>query len=143
MKYKQRGVLIVEYVLIVPVMAFLIFISIYLGIVFHDYNAVNSIARETARYGVIGNNDDAIKTAALARCNELLTNLYATSDTDITITRATDPSLDDEKYLEVSISAHKVSENSMGMIDEFLPNIINGKVRMRVEQEPAEEKPKP
>ena len=141
MKLKQRGALIVEYVLILPLMIFLIFTSVYLGMVFHDFNAVNEVAREAARYGVVGNTDAAIKTAALARCNDLLTKLYATSAEDITVTRAEDSALNSEKYLEVSISARKVPEHSMGMIDEFLPNTLSAKVRMRIELEPEDIKP--
>lgn len=138
MKLKQRGALIVEYVLILPTLLLLIWLSVYFGMAFHDYNAIHEVAREAARYGVVGNKDANIQAAVLTRCNELLTKLYVVSADRITVTRDKDSTLNDEKYLEVSITAKKVPANSMLLIDEFLPDTLSGKVRMRVEVEPEE-----
>lgn len=141
MKRKQRGALIVEFVLLLPIMLLLIFSVIYLGLVFHDYNAINTVSREAARYGVIGNKDTNVRTAAHARCNELLSRLYTVTnnDEDILIVRDKESTLSDEKYLEITITAKKDRTKSMELIDEFIPDTLTGKTRMRVEVDaPAE-----
>lgn len=138
MNLRQRGALIVEYVIILPILLFLVWLAVYFGMTFHDYNTIAEVARETARYGAVGNKDENIKTAAFERCNELLTKLYVVSADNIRVTRGADSNLNNEKYLEVNIVAQKVSANSMLLIDEFLPDTLTGKMRMRVELEPAE-----
>lgn len=136
MKLKQRGALIIEYVIILPFMIFLIMTAVYLSIAFHDYNALNEVAREAARLGVIGNKDEDIKNAAIARSSELLTRLYAVEGTRVR--RITKTKLNNEKYLEFNISARKVPEHSVGLIDRTLPDTIGASVRMRVEVDPKD-----
>lgn len=135
MQSKQRGVFILEYVLILPLMALLLFSSMYLAMVFHDYNAINEVAREAARYGVVGNTNVNIRTLAAERCGALLTRLYVANADDIAVVRGKKSTLNNEKHLEVSIMVRKNHEHSTGMIDEFLPNTLSATVRMRVEQE--------
>ena len=134
MKKKQRGSLILEYILILPIMVLLIFSAVYLSMAFHDYNALNEVAREAARLGVVGNKNDDIRNAAMVRSNELLTRLYAVDNAQVTRIRKTN--LNDEKYLEITISARKVPANSMGFIDHLLPDRISANMRMRVEVDP-------
>ena len=135
---RQKGVLMVEFVIVFPLFLLLLWLIIYFGMVFHDYNTVNQLAREGARYGVVGNTDAAVTTAVVDKGQLTLTSLYAVQAGDVKITRATDNTLNDEKYLEIEIVAQRTNQGNEGIVESFLPNKLPAKVRMRVELEPGE-----
>lgn len=142
MKKKQRGVLIIEFVLLLPVLTLLLFSVIYLGMIFHDYNAVNAVSRESARYAAVGTSTDTtVQAATVLRSNQLLTALYRVNAADVTIVRGTDATLADEAFLTVTITATKDPTTSMPLIDTFFPDTLTGSTRMRVEVEPPTNPP--
>ncbi len=50
---KQRGQVIVEFALILPLFLFLIFGLIYSGMLFHDYSTLSNVARSATREAAI------------------------------------------------------------------------------------------
>ena len=53
MQNKNRGAAMVEFALVAPFFFMLMACIIYGALVMHDYNSLNEIARNTARYGAV------------------------------------------------------------------------------------------
>lgn len=135
MRFKQRGVMIVEFVILLPIILLLLFSTIYFGMLLHDVNTINSVSREAARFGVVGNNYTNVANLAQARANNLLTGLYRVAPADITIQDSEDVDLANERVLDVRITARIVPTESMQILNGLLPRSLTGHTRMRIEIE--------
>jgi Flp pilus assembly protein TadG len=67
----QRGVASLEFVLILPILLFVLFASVELSRAWFTLNLLTTAAREAARAGVTAT-PDAVQSAATARLNALL-----------------------------------------------------------------------
>lgn len=67
----QRGVASLEFVLILPILLFVLFASVELSRAWFTMNLLTTAAREAARVGVVST-PDAVQAAATARLNQLL-----------------------------------------------------------------------
>ena len=67
----QRGVASLEFVLILPILLFVLFASVELSRAWFTLNLLTTAAREAARAGVVAT-PDAVQSAGTARLNALL-----------------------------------------------------------------------
>ena len=67
----QRGVVVLEFILILPILLFVLFASVELSRAWFSMNLLTTAAREAARTGVVSA-PDAVQTAATARLTALL-----------------------------------------------------------------------
>ena len=67
----QRGVVTVEFILIVPILLFVLFASVELSRAWFTMNLLTTAAREAARVGVVSAPAN-VQSAATARLNQLL-----------------------------------------------------------------------
>lgn len=82
---KQKGQVIIEFALILPLFFILLFGIIYCGMLFYDYISLSNIARSAAREAAIVQTlDDTqklkIETYYTTKMSSLLTSLYAPYD---------------------------------------------------------------
>jgi len=76
-----RGQAMLEFALVLPILLFLVMGIIEFGRIFSAYLTITELAREGARYGVVGNTDASIKTLIKNRATAI-----TLTDGDITIT---------------------------------------------------------
>ncbi len=68
-KRNEKGQSLVEFALVLPVLALLILGIIDFGMLFHSYVTVNTAAREGARQGIVQKNNDGTNTDYLTVVN--------------------------------------------------------------------------
>ena len=81
---KQKGQVIIEFALILPLFIFLLYGIIYCGMLFYDYISLSNIARSAARECAIVQDFSAeqsrIETYYTGKMDSLLTSLYTPYD---------------------------------------------------------------
>ena len=70
-KNSNRGVALVEFALVIPILLLLVFGIIEFGFLYNGYIALSGAAREGARVAVVGGDGDAIKAAVEAHTVDL------------------------------------------------------------------------
>ena len=92
---RQKGQVIIEFALVLPLFLMLLFGIIYCGMLFYDYISVTNIARSAAREAAVvqdfTDNKSDIETRYTAKLSSLLTSLYTpeenvTSHTKVILT---------------------------------------------------------
>ena len=132
---RDRGQAIVELAITIPLFFILVFGIVDFGLALKDYITLTNSAREGARFGIVCNPDNAIKT----RVHDYSDNLIAESDvtvawndadTNATVARCTTGS-----YLEVTAQYQYVFVTPLGSIFERLsgPLTMSSATKMRVE----------
>ncbi len=128
---KQRGQVIVEFALILPLFLLMIFGLIYSGMLFHDYSTISNMARSAAREaaimpGTTGYSD--IKTYYLNQGQSLLTSLYKADSFDIK--KGKDDNNDNEVYVNITMRRNF----SFPLIESVLPETFGIDYYMRKDQ---------
>ena len=104
---KQKGQVIVEFAIVLPLFLFLIFGLIYSGMLFHDYSTLSNIARSAAREKAISTEatDAAIMEHYYDTANKqfkggLLTQLYkpVSEDNPIVFSKGNKTEMDNEGH---------------------------------------------
>ena len=138
---KSRGVAIVEFALIAPLLFLLLFGIIEFGFVFNDYQSVRQGVRDATRAAVVDNvpncsaGDD---TADLVCLVEQRVGLPGDTRVRIDVTAA-NPAIDGDRG-SIKVCVQREIRSVTGMLSPFLNNrFISTEVTMRVERgvEPA------
>ena len=128
---RQRGQVIVEFALILPLFLLMIFGLIYSGMLFHDYSTISNMARSAAREAAITQGTSGysgIKTYYLNQGQGLLTSLYKTDSFDIK--KRKEDNNDDEVYVNITMKRNF----SFPLIDIVLPETFGIDYYMRKDQ---------
>ncbi len=128
---KQKGQVIIEFALILPLFLLMIFGLIYSGMLFHDYSTVSNMARSAAREAAIIQGTDGystIKSYYLNQGQGLLTNLYKTDSFDIK--RGKEDNNSNEVYVNITMKRNF----SFPLIDIVLPETFGIDYFMRKDQ---------
>lgn len=87
---RQKGQVIIEFALVLPLFLILLFGIIYCGMLFYDYISIGNIARSAAREAAVVEDFDANKSEIETRYSSkltFLTSLYNVEPDPITHTR--------------------------------------------------------
>ena len=144
---KQKGQVIVEFAIVLPLFLFLIFGLIYSGMLFHDYSTLSNIARSAAREKAISTvaTDAAILEHYYDSANKqfkggLLTQLYkpVSEDNPITFTNGNKTVIDGEGHEttvsdtdDIIVTIGMQLNTSLPFIDIVLPPNFNIVYHMR------------
>ena len=128
---RQRGQVIVEFALILPLFLLMIFGLIYSGMLFHDYSTVSNMARSAAREAAILQGTTGYNTIEgyyLGQGEGLLTSLYKADS--FRIKKGKEDNSPDEVYVIVTMKRNF----SFPLIDIVLPDTFNIDYYMRKDQ---------
>lgn len=154
---KNRGVLFIEFAIVLPFLVFFLFGVIYFGLWMHDYEALNNITRNATRYAAVSSsgdisvedgeetkisnvisyvNESAAKNLILYGVTLSDTNVTKGLRGDATITTAQAfinfETAGEEKSVTLVIAAKK-AEACPIIIDEFIPDIMVSSLKMKLE----------
>lgn len=142
MPKKQRGALLLEFVLILPFFLWLTFLALYYALVAHDVSALHDAVRAGSRYGAvalaeaddIANKTDTAKDTIKDYANKML-YLYTVNDTDITVETGDAIKIDGEPGVKVTVSAPlKNGSGVPALVRDVVPDSISSTLTMRLEQ---------
>ena len=112
MPKKQRGALLLEFVLILPFFLWLTFLALYYALVAHDISALHDAVRAGSRYGAVtlvgDNNNDANKITAKNAIKDYadrMLYLYTVRDTDIAVETSDSITIDGEPGVKFTVVA--------------------------------------
>ena len=143
---KQKGAVLVEFVIVLPIFLFMLFVMIYGGMLMHDYNGLNELTRAAARYGVVeasGDNNasgeqgvDTNKVTAVKKYikdngNSFLI-IYEIKDTDINVSANADDKIGSENAINVTVTAKRLEVPII--VEDVMPEKISSSLKMRIEQ---------
>lgn len=111
-----RGQAMLEFALVLPILLFLVMGIIEFGRIFSAYLTITELAREGARYGVVGNTDASIKTLIKNRATAI-----TLTDGDITITPQ-DPANPRKRGNSLQVSIHYSVDIVVPLIAELIPD---------------------
>ena len=139
---KQRGALLLEFVLILPFFLWLTFLALYYALVAHDVSALHDAVRAGSRYGAVTlvgeNNTDGKKAAAKTTIKEYANTmlyLYTVNDTDISVETGASITIDGEPGVKVTVSAPlKDASGVPALVRDVVPESISSTLTMRLEQ---------
>lgn len=142
MPKKQRGALLLEFVLILPFFLWLTFLALYYALVAHDVSALHDAVRAGSRYGAVAlaeaeNIDTKTNTAKSTikdYANRML-YLYTVNDTDISVETGASITIDGEPGVKVTVSAPlKDASGVPALVRDVVPESISSTLTMRLEQ---------
>ena len=143
---KQKGAVLVEFVIVLPIFLLMLFVMIYGGMLMHDYNGLNELTRAAARYGVVessGDNTttqegstDTIKVAAVKRYikdngNNFLI-IYEIKDGGVSVSAGASDKIGDDAALNVTVTAERLDVPII--VEDVMPEKISSSLKMRIEQ---------
>ena len=142
MPKKQRGALLLEFVLILPFFLWLTFLALYYAMVAHDISALHDAVRAGSRYGAVTlvdeNNTDAKKTTAKNTIKEYANRmlyLYDVQDENITVETGESIKIDEELGVKVTVTAPlKNASGVPALVRDVVPESISSTLTMRLEQ---------
>lgn len=150
---KQKGQVVIEFALILPLFLFFLFGIIYCGMLFYDYISLSNIARSAAREAAIVDSLDVIQKNRIEqyytqKMSSLLTSLY----TPTSFTSSSDPSVDytikvmedpvgatDPEGVEVTIIMERNA--SLTIVQTLLPENYTIHYFMRRDEHPVATSP--
>lgn len=154
---KNRGVLFIEFAIVLPFLVFFLFGVIYFGLWMHDYEALNNITRNATRYAAVSSSGDINAAEGIATKKNNVINyvnesasknliLYGVTlsesnvtegsrgDEKITVAKAfIDFQTDEEEKSVTLVIAAKKAEACPIIIDEFIPDIMISSLKMKLE----------
>ena len=143
---KQKGAVLVEFVIVLPLFLLMLFVMIYGGMLMHDYNGLNELTRAAARYGVVeasGDNSttsegstDTVKIAAVKKyikdngSNFLI--IYEIKDNGVSVSASESDKIGDDAAMSVSVTAERLDVPII--VKDVMPDKISSTLKMRIEQ---------
>lgn len=142
MPKKQRGALLLEFVLILPFFLWLTFLALYYAMVAHDISALHDAVRAGSRYGAVTlvdeNNTDAKKATAkdtIKKYANSMLYLYDVQDENITVETGDSIKIDEELGVKVTVTAPlKNASGVPALVRDVVPESISSTLTMRLEQ---------
>ena len=142
MPKRQRGALLLEFVLILPFFLWLTFLALYYAMVAHDISALHDAVRAGSRYGAVTlvdeNNTDAKKLTAKNTIKDYANRmlyLYDVQDENITVETGESIKIDDELGVKVTVTAPlKDASGVPALVRDVVPESISSTLTMRLEQ---------
>ena len=142
MPKKQRGALLLEFVLILPFFLWLTFLALYYAMVAHDISALHDAVRAGSRYGAVTlvdeNNTDAKKATAkdtIKKYAHSMLYLYDVQDENITVETGESIKIDEELGVKVTVIAPlKNASGVPALVRDVVPESISSTLTMRLEQ---------
>ena len=139
---KQRGALLLEFVLILPFFLWLTFLALYYALVAHDVSALHDAVRAGSRYGAVTlvdeNNTEDKKLAARNTIKEYANRmlyLYDVQDENITVETGESIKIDEELGVKVTVTAPlKNASGVPALVRDVVPESISSTLTMRLEQ---------
>ena len=144
---KERGAVIVEFALVLPLFLLSMFLAIYGALWLHDVNALNELTRSAVRYGVVETSGETPQEK-YKNISEYIGNdnnvsnvcfLYLNDGVDIEIDgrevqgeEPEDGKENDEPCVRVTIKGKKDAELPI-IINSFIPEQISSTLTMRIE----------
>lgn len=149
MKKKERGAVIVEFALVLPLFLFILFLAIYGALWLHDVNALNEVTRAAVRYGAV----ETSGTEASDKHNNIENYIYGTNGmnvNDVLILYGDDShsirvdgkeddegnledvKVNDEPAVQVTLVAKKKEALPL-IVDSLIPDKISSTLTMRIE----------
>ena len=145
-KTANKGAVLVEFVIVLPLFLLMLFVMIYGGMLMHDYNGLNELTRAAARYGVVeasGDNTptqegstDTVKVAAVKRyiedngSNFLI--IYEIKDGGVAVSAGASDKIGDDAAMSVSVTAERLDVPII--VKDVMPDTISSTLKMRIEQ---------
>ena len=143
---KQKGAVLVEFVIVLPLFLLMLFVMIYGGMLMHDYNGLNELTRAAARYGVVeasGDNNttpegstDTVKIAAVKKyikdngSNFLI--IYEIKDNGVAVSAGESDKIGSDAALNVTVTAERLEVPII--VEDVMPAKISSSLKMRIEQ---------
>ena len=143
---KQKGAVLVEFVIVLPLFLLMLFVMIYGGMLMHDYNGLNELTRAAARYGAVessGDNTptqegstDTVKVAAVKRyiedngSNFLI--IYEIKDSGVHVSAGESDKIGSDAALNVTVTAERLEVPII--VKDVMPEKISSALKMRIEQ---------
>ena len=145
---KQKGAVLVEFVIVLPLFLLLLFVMIYGGMLMHDYNGLNELTRAAARYGAVessgdntptqeGSTDtDTVKIAAVKKYiednggNFLI--IYEIKDGGVAVSAGASDKIGNDAAMSVSVTAERLDVPII--VKDLMPDKISSTLKMRIEQ---------
>ena len=125
---RQKGQVIVEFAIVLPLFLFMIFGLIYSGMLFHDYSTLSNVARSAAREAAIMTSTDYSSISNHYATNDLLTSLYTQQSFSI------QKGANDDNNAEVYVKIIMKRNFSFPLIESVLPEMFNIVYYMRKDQ---------
>ena len=145
---KQKGAVLVEFVIVLPLFLLMLFVMIYGGMLMHDYNGLNELTRAAARYGAVessgdnattqeGSTDtDTVKIAAVKKyiedngSNFLI--IYEIKDGGVAVSAGASDKIGNDAAMSVSVTAERLDVPII--VKDVMPDTISSTLKMRIEQ---------
>ena len=144
---KQKGAVLVEFVIVLPLFLLMLFVMIYGGMLMHDYNGLNELTRAAARYGAVessgdntttqeGSSADTVKIAAVKKyikdngSNFLI--IYEIKDGGVAVSAGASDKIGDDAAMSVSVTAERLDVPII--VKDVMPDKISSTLKMRIEQ---------
>lgn len=142
MPKKQRGALLLEFVLILPFFLWLTFLALYYAMVAHDISALHDAVRAGSRYGAVtlvdeNNTEDKKATAkdTIKKYANSMLYLYDVQDENITVETGESIKIDEELGVKVTVTAPlKDASGVPALVRDVVPESISSTLTMRLEQ---------
>ena len=145
MMIKQRGAVLVEFVIILPLFLLMLFVMIYGGMLMHDYNGLNELTRAAARYGVVeasGDNttqEESTDTVKIAAVKAYIKNngsnfliIYEIKDSGVHVSAGESDKIGSDAALNVTVTAERLEVPII--VKDVMPEKISSALKMRIEQ---------
>lgn len=145
-KYKQRGALLLEFVMILPFFLWLTFAALYYAMVAHDVSALHDAVRAGCRYGAVKLADAAAdaetqttnKNTALNTIKNYADDmlyLYTVADTNQITVDTTNVQVDGEDGVKVTAYAELRDPSGVPvLVSAVVPENISSTLTMRLEK---------
>ena len=146
-KTANKGAVLVEFVIVLPLFLLMLFVMIYGGMLMHDYNGLNELTRAAARYGAVessgdntttqeGSSADTVKIAAVKKyiedngSNFLI--IYEIKDGGVAVSAGASDKIGDDAAMSVSVTAERLDVPII--VKDVMPDTISSTLKMRIEQ---------
>ena len=130
----DRGAALVEFALVLPILALIIFGTIEFGWAFSQNLDVRHGAREASRLVAVDYDDgDTTTTASQGIVDEVCSRMDDAQQTTITITTPAGAGVGD--YATVTLT--RQHDGLTGFVDFAIPTSLSSSVETRIEQEPS------
>ena len=145
MRANNKGAVLVEFVIVLPIFLLMLFVMIYGGMLMHDYNGLNELTRAAARYGVVeasGDNTtqegstDTVKIAAVKKyikdngSNFLI--IYEIKDNGVNVSAGASDKIGNDAAMNVTVTAERLEVPII--VEDVMPEKISSSLKMRIEQ---------
>ena len=144
---KQKGAVLVEFVIVLPLFLLMLFVMIYGGMLMHDYNGLNELTRAAARYGAVessgdntttqeGSSADTVKIAAVKKYikdnGSSFLIIYEIKDGGVAVSAGASDKIGDDAAMSVSVTAERLDVPII--VKDVMPDTISSTLKMRIEQ---------